>query len=127
MSVSNISTDVEKDAAGLGYASLTNEAVQSFTWENITVTVKDRKTKQPLNLLSSVSGIVEAGEIMALMGPRYVPEAYTSTNGADHPSVARERQHSSISLLIGLLCRMQAYKRPFASMVHPLLCPRSAS
>lgn len=69
MSISNHSGDVEKDAAGLGYAHLTNDTVQSFSWEDITVTVKDRATKQPLNILSGVSGIIQAGEVLALMGP----------------------------------------------------------
>lgn len=75
MSISNHSGDVEKDAAGLGYAHLTNDTVQSFSWEDITVTVKDRATKQPLNILSGVSGIIQAGEVLALMGPRsvYIP------------------------------------------------------
>lgn len=70
MSVSNHSTDVEKDAAG-GYAHLTNETVHRFSWSDVTVTVKDRATKQPLDILSGVNGVVEAGEMLALMGPRY--------------------------------------------------------
>lgn len=53
------SLDVEK--AGAEYAPLTNQSVQSFSWENVSVTVKDRHTKQPLDLLSNVNGIVEAG------------------------------------------------------------------
>ncbi|KAF2250137.1 ATP-binding cassette transporter-like protein [Trematosphaeria pertusa] len=62
------SLDVEKDA-GTDYAHLTNESVRSFSWEGITVTVKDRYTKQPLEILSGVNGIVKAGEMLALMGP----------------------------------------------------------
>lgn len=54
------SLDVEKDA-GTDYAHLTNESVRSFSWEGITVTVKDRYTKQPLEILSGVNGIVKAG------------------------------------------------------------------
>jgi hypothetical protein len=65
------SMDVEKGVvAGDGYAHLTNESVRSFSWENVTVTVKDRSSKQPLDILSGVNGIVEAGEMLALMGPR---------------------------------------------------------
>jgi hypothetical protein len=71
MSISNHSADIEKDAAGAGYAHLTNETVNSFSWSDVTVTVKDRATKQPLDILSGVNGIVEAGEMLALMGPRY--------------------------------------------------------
>lgn len=70
--------DVEKGVAGEGYAHLSNESVHSFSWENVTVTVKDRSTKQPLDLLSGVNGIVEAGEMLALMGPRY---AFSSIYG----------------------------------------------
>jgi hypothetical protein len=66
------SADIEKDAAGADYGHLTNDMVKSFSWENVTVTVKDRASKQPLDILSNVNGFVEAGELLALMGPRYV-------------------------------------------------------
>lgn len=60
MSTSNPSVeDVEKGA--MDYAHLTNTTVHSFSWENVTVSVKDRKTKQPLDILSGVDGIIEAG------------------------------------------------------------------
>ena len=58
MSIPN-SLDVEKTASD--YAPLTNHSVQSFSWEKVTVTVKDRHTKQPLELLSDVKGIINAG------------------------------------------------------------------
>lgn len=54
------SLDIEKDA-GSDYAHLTNTAVQSFVWEDVTVTVKDRQTKKPKDILSGVNGIVKAG------------------------------------------------------------------
>jgi ABC-type multidrug transport system ATPase subunit len=68
MSTSNPSIDVEKGSS-TDYAHLTNTSVHSFSWKDVTVTVKDRKTKQPLEILSGVDGIVEAGEMLALMGP----------------------------------------------------------
>jgi hypothetical protein len=71
MASSYHSADVEK-AAGQDFSHLTNETVKSFSWDNVTVTVKDRATKQPLDILSGVNGIVEAGELLALMGPRSV-------------------------------------------------------
>jgi hypothetical protein len=71
MSASNHSADVEKDAAGEAYAHLTNETVHSFSWKDVTVTVNDRAKKQPLDILSGINGIVQAGEMLALMGPRY--------------------------------------------------------
>jgi hypothetical protein len=53
------SSDVEK-AAG-DYAHLTNTTVQSFGWENVSVTVKDRESKLPKTIVSKVNGIVKAG------------------------------------------------------------------
>jgi hypothetical protein len=53
-------SDVEKIAGD--YADLTNTAIRSFGWEDITVTVKDRQTKRLKNILSDVSGIVKAGK-----------------------------------------------------------------
>jgi ABC-type multidrug transport system ATPase subunit len=48
---------------------LVNNTVRCITWTDVTVTVKDRETKQPRAIVDSVSGFVEAGEICALMGP----------------------------------------------------------
>lgn len=62
------SQDVEKDA-GAETDYLNNRSVQSFSWEAVTVTVKDRHTKQPLEILSGINGHVNAGEMLALMGP----------------------------------------------------------
>jgi hypothetical protein len=53
-------SDVEKNAGD--YAHLTNTAIRSFGWGDITVTVKDRQTKQPKDILSDVNGIVKAGK-----------------------------------------------------------------
>jgi hypothetical protein len=78
MAASDHSADVEKDAAGQDF---TNESVQSFSWKDIIVTVKDRATKQPLDILSGVNGHVEAGELLALMGPRYAFISSTSSPG----------------------------------------------
>ena len=67
MATAKSSEDIEKGSTG--YAHLTNETVHSFSWEDVTVTVKDRASKQPLDILSGVNGMVEAGEMLALMGP----------------------------------------------------------
>ncbi|KAI9043872.1 putative ABC transporter [Aspergillus affinis] len=48
---------------------LMNQAVQTFSWTDLTVTVKDRRTKQPRNLIEGSSGLVQQGELVALMGP----------------------------------------------------------
>ncbi|KAJ0320082.1 hypothetical protein Brms1b_003389 [Colletotrichum noveboracense] len=50
-------------------AHLLNTSVQNISWEGIEVTVKDRETKQPKSIVHRVDGLVEAGEICALMGP----------------------------------------------------------
>jgi hypothetical protein len=50
--------DVEKTG---DYAHLTNSSVQNFTWENVTVTVKDRNTGAAKAILNNCSGIVKAG------------------------------------------------------------------
>lgn len=64
---SPVALDVEKN--GGDYAHLTNTSIKSFGWEGISVTVKDRQTKQPKDILSSVNGMIKAGELLALMGP----------------------------------------------------------
>lgn len=48
---------------------ITNSSVQSFSWSDLNVVVKDRTTKTPLSILSSSYGFVEAGQVLALMGP----------------------------------------------------------
>ncbi|GKZ30654.1 hypothetical protein AbraIFM66950_009852 [Aspergillus brasiliensis] len=46
-----------------------NNTVNDFSWRDLTVTVKDRHTKQPRNLIDGISGSVQQGELVALMGP----------------------------------------------------------
>lgn len=50
-------------------AHLVNDTVSSFTWRNLNVIVKDRKTGSPLTILADSSGHVRAGEMLAIMGP----------------------------------------------------------
>lgn len=50
-------------------AHLANDIVTSFSWANLNVVVKDRKTGAPLSILSNSSGLVRAGEMLAIMGP----------------------------------------------------------
>lgn len=38
-----------------------NNTVNDFSWRNLTVTVKDRHTKQPRNLIDGISGSVQQG------------------------------------------------------------------
>ncbi|KAL2830129.1 P-loop containing nucleoside triphosphate hydrolase protein [Aspergillus pseudoustus] len=58
--------DLERNA---GHQFLMNDSVQSFSWNDLTVTVKDRRTKQPRNLIENINGGVQQGELVALMGP----------------------------------------------------------
>lgn len=60
-------TDIEKGTVAEDH--LRNTTVQSISWSNVTVTVKDRETKLPKTIVEDAEGIVEAGEILALMGP----------------------------------------------------------
>ena len=53
-------TDIEMQSVG-DDSTLKNNTVKSFLWKDITVTVPDRKTKQPKAILDGVDGIVEAG------------------------------------------------------------------
>lgn len=48
---------------------LINDIVESFSWRNMEVVVKDRKTGHPLSILSEPAGLVHAGEMLAIMGP----------------------------------------------------------
>jgi len=53
--------DVEKHA-NTDRTCLSNDLVNSFSWNNVSVEVKDRHTKQPLEILSDVHGLVKAGK-----------------------------------------------------------------
>ena len=57
--------DVETDVS----SQLRNNTLNTFTWRTATVTVKDRKTKAPRQILSGISGVARAGELVALVGP----------------------------------------------------------
>ena len=48
---------------------LTNTVINSFSWYDVGVVVKDQRTKQPLPILTASSGHIEAGELLAIMGP----------------------------------------------------------
>ncbi|KAJ6138892.1 hypothetical protein N7471_005378 [Penicillium samsonianum] len=58
--------DLERNDSG---HFLMNETVRNFSWQGLTVTVKDRETKSPRDLINDISGDVQHGELVALMGP----------------------------------------------------------
>ncbi|CAG8234214.1 unnamed protein product [Penicillium nalgiovense] len=58
--------DLERNDSG---HFLMNETVRNFSWQGLTVTVKDRETKKARDLINDISGDVQHGELVALMGP----------------------------------------------------------
>lgn len=52
--------DIESHAVAEAY--LQNTTVRNISWRGVTVTVKDRETKQPKTIVDNVQGYVEAGE-----------------------------------------------------------------
>jgi hypothetical protein len=56
----SIEMDIEQSAHDTSY--LNNSVVQNLAWSNVTVTVPDRDTKLPKQILSAVSGYVAAGK-----------------------------------------------------------------
>jgi len=56
----SFSMDMEKATTD---AHLQNTVVHSFTWQGVTVTVKDRKTKQDKLILDGIDGMVHAGTL----------------------------------------------------------------
>ncbi|KAI4775479.1 putative ABC transporter [Aureobasidium sp. EXF-3400] len=63
----HLSSDTERQNSHEFY--MFNDVVHSLSWSNITLTVEDRSTKQPKDLVSNVNGRIKAGEVLALMGP----------------------------------------------------------
>jgi len=55
-----IEVDIEQCAHDTSY--LNNSVVQNLAWSDVTVTVPDRETKLPKQILSAVSGYVVAGK-----------------------------------------------------------------
>lgn len=52
------SPDLERNDSG---HFLMNETVQNFSWQGLTVTVKDRETKKSRDLINDISGDVQHG------------------------------------------------------------------
>lgn len=46
-----------------------NDIVESFSWQDLQVVVKNRATGDPLSILADAVGVVNAGEMLAIMGP----------------------------------------------------------
>ncbi|KAJ3461617.1 hypothetical protein MRS44_010170 [Fusarium solani] len=65
----NLEPTMDLEERPVAEKHLLNTTVKNLTWRGVTVTVKDRETKEPKTIVENVEGIVEAGEICALMGP----------------------------------------------------------
>ncbi|KAK2589977.1 hypothetical protein QQS21_012342 [Conoideocrella luteorostrata] len=89
--VVNGKADPEQQSA-VGDAHLQNSSVQSITWSGVTVTVKDRETKKPKNIVDDAAGVVQAGEICALMGPSGCGKTTLLNVLARRPTHARDVQ-----------------------------------
>lgn len=59
--VSNDQFEVDLERKHEDDAHLLNTTVSSFTWQDVTVTVKDNKTGKPKAILEGIEGIVKAG------------------------------------------------------------------
>ncbi|KAI8660480.1 ABC transporter domain-containing protein [Fusarium keratoplasticum] len=65
----NLEPTMDLEERPVAEKHLLNTTVKNLTWRGVTVTVKDRETKEPKAIVDNVEGVVEAGEICALMGP----------------------------------------------------------
>jgi len=54
-------TDIDVEKWAGENVQLNNTTARDFVWQDIAITVKDHKTKQPRTLLQGVNGIVKAG------------------------------------------------------------------
>ncbi|KAK6332815.1 hypothetical protein TWF696_002837 [Orbilia brochopaga] len=62
-------TSTTTDVEALPDAHLLNEAVQSFSFEGLSVSVPVKGSKEERRIIDDVSGLFRAGEMVALMGP----------------------------------------------------------
>lgn len=61
-----MTSDIELKPLATSHLSST---ITSLSWTGVSVTVKDRETKQHRAIVDNAEGVVHAGEMCALMGP----------------------------------------------------------
>ncbi|PHH79716.1 hypothetical protein CDD80_3959 [Ophiocordyceps camponoti-rufipedis] len=71
MSSSSSAGDTDKDSeqGPIQDSTLYNSTVDNFSWSGVSVQVKDKKTKELRTIVDNAAGIVQAGDVCALMGP----------------------------------------------------------
>ncbi|KAF4594781.1 hypothetical protein GQ602_000394 [Ophiocordyceps camponoti-floridani] len=65
----NTCTDKRSEEDPFQDSGLFNSTVENFSWSGVSVQVKDKKTKELRTIVDNAAGIVQAGDICALMGP----------------------------------------------------------
>ncbi|KAL2069552.1 hypothetical protein VTL71DRAFT_14231 [Oculimacula yallundae] len=100
--------DIEQKAGN--EAHLLNNNVRNFIWQDVTVTVKDKKTGKPKAILDNIEGIVKAGEICALMGPSGCGKT-TLLNVLAHRDAAGGAHVEGVTLINGSSPSAGAFRR----------------
>lgn len=59
----NLEPTMDLEERPVAEKHLLNTTVKNLTWRGVTVTVKDRETKEPKAIVDNVEGVVEAGEL----------------------------------------------------------------
>jgi ABC-type multidrug transport system ATPase subunit len=88
------------EASRVQSAHLDNGTVSSFSWKALNATVKDHKTKSTVTILDNCSGIMRAGEMLAIMGPSGSGKT-TLLNALAHRTVAAGATTSGSILVNG--------------------------
>ncbi|XMA17305.1 hypothetical protein WAI453_010096 [Rhynchosporium graminicola] len=102
--------DVDIEGKASDEAHLLNNTVRNFIWQDVTVTVKDKKTGKPKAILDNVEGIVKAGEICALMGPSGCGKT-TLLNVLAHREAASGARVEGVTLINGSSPSAGAFRR----------------
>lgn len=58
----NLEPTMDLEECPVAEKHLFNTTVKNLTWRGVTVTVKDRETKEPKAIVDNVEGVVEAGD-----------------------------------------------------------------
>jgi hypothetical protein len=73
----------QEEMGSHGLAHLENTTVSRLIWEGVTVSVRDRRSSKSKIILDKIGGVVEAGELLAIMGPSCVFSSFGNHQNAD--------------------------------------------